>query len=182
MQQRYHNLNGPVSIVILSAEFSHCGTNGGRDKIFFWCCLTPQSPWLQHLRLANGLSGWKQGGVGLRDDENNGPSAWVSTISLLHSPRYSLFFPSNKSCQPMTALCRGGRIHTHTHARRKKEVSGGWEDCETEKTHCRHYCLCRCGEAKLFTVCLNYQWILLYQQFVINHCCSLKSQWIIYFK
>ncbi|CAB1425664.1 unnamed protein product [Pleuronectes platessa] len=44
MQQRYSNLNGPVSI----------------------------SPWLQHLRLANGLSGWKQGGVGLRDNENNG--------------------------------------------------------------------------------------------------------------
>lgn len=34
MQQRYDNLNGPKSIVILASEFSHCGTNGGRDKIF----------------------------------------------------------------------------------------------------------------------------------------------------
>lgn len=67
MQQRYCNLNGPVSTVMLAAEFSHCGTNGGRDKIF-WYCLTPQSPWLQHLWLANGLSGWRQGGVGLRDE------------------------------------------------------------------------------------------------------------------
>ena len=168
MQQRYGNLNGPVSIVILAAEFAHCGTNGGRDKIF-WCCLTPQSPWLQHLWLANGLSGWRQGGVGLRDDENNGLSAWVSTISLLHSPCYSalffffslFFFPSNKSGQPMAALCCRGRIytlmltHTHTHSdtdthtQREKEVSGGWVDCGTEKKQCKHYCLCRCEMATL---------------------------------
>lgn len=139
-------------------------------RFFFSCsCLTPQSPWLQHLWLANGLSGWKQGGVGLRDDKNNGPSAWVSTISLLRSPCNLLFFfflfPSNKSGQPMAALCCGGRIHTlytHTYTWRKKEVSGGWENCETEKKHCRHYCLCRCGVGRLFSVPFNCQWILLW--------------------
>lgn len=160
MQQRYCNLNGPVSIVILAAEFSHCGTNGGRDKIFFffWCCLTPQSPWLQHLWLANGLSGWRQGGVGLRDEENNGPSAWVSTICLL----LALFFsPTNLANQWQLCAVEGEYTHllthTHTHTRRKKEVSGGWEDCEThlKKKHCRHYCLCRCEMAKLFTVSFN---------------------------
>lgn len=34
MEQRYDQENGPVAIVILAAEFSHCGSNGGRDKIF----------------------------------------------------------------------------------------------------------------------------------------------------
>lgn len=135
MQQRYRNLNGPVSIVILAAEFSHCGTNGGRDKIF-WCCLTPQSPWLQHLWLANGLSDWRQGGVGLRDAENNGLSAWVSTISLLRSPCYSALFslqqtwPANGS---FVLWRENTHTYWHTHTRRKKEVSGGWEDCGAEK-------------------------------------------------
>ena len=119
-------LNGPVSIVILAAEFSHCGTNGGRDKIF-WCCLRPQSHWLQHLRLAHGLSGWRQGGVGLRDDENNGPSAWVSTISLLHSPRYSLFFslqqiwPTNGS---FVLWGENEHTHTHTHTHTQPKTNG----------------------------------------------------------
>lgn len=118
-----------MSIVILASEFSHCRSNGGRDKIF-WCCLTPQSPWLQHLRLANGLSGWRQGGVGLRVDKNNG----AKCLSQHYLPATCSFFPSNKSGQPMTALCCGGRIythifliHTHTHTHRKKAVSGGWE-------------------------------------------------------
>lgn len=34
MEQRYDKENGPVAIVSLAAEFSHCGSNGGRDKIF----------------------------------------------------------------------------------------------------------------------------------------------------
>ena len=137
---------------------------------FFWCCLTPQSPWLQHLWLANGLSGWRQGGVGLRDDENNGPSAWVSTISLLHSPCYSalffffsLFFFSLQQIWPTNGsfVLQRENLHTYvdthththsdtdTHTQREKEVSGGWVDCGTEKKQCKHYCLCRCEMATL---------------------------------
>lgn len=102
---------------------------------FFWYCLTPQSPWLQHLWLANGLSGWRQGGVGLRDEENNGAECLsqhylAAPLSLL----LTRFFPSNKSRQPITALCCGGRIRTlykrtHTYTRLKKgkkSVGVGW--------------------------------------------------------
>jgi len=115
--------------VILVAEFLHCETNGERDKTF-WYCLTPQSPWLQHLRLANGLAGWRQGGVGLRGEENNGLerlSQHYLAASL--SPLLTLFFPPiNLANQWQLHAVEGEYAHftnTHTLQERTKSVGVG---------------------------------------------------------
>lgn len=106
---------------------------------FFWYCLTPQSPWLQHLWLANGLSGWRQGGVGLRDEENNGAECLsqhylAAPLSLLLTHFFSLqqISPANRSF----VLWREHTLQTHTHIHtleEREKVSGGWVDSETEK-------------------------------------------------
>lgn len=133
-----------MSIVILAAEFSLCGTNGGRDKIFFsslsflkflfWVLFNTAVPLAPALvDIANGLSSWRQGGVGLRGKENNGPSAWVSTISLPLLTPFSLHqtWPTNGSF----ALWRENThtlqtLNTHTHTlicqEATKSVGDGW--------------------------------------------------------
>lgn len=142
MQQRYCNLKGPVSTVMLAAEFSHCGTNGGRDKIFLVLFNTavPLAPAL----VVGQWAVWLEAGrcrVTRRVEQwGRVPESALSRCSALPAlpahPFFSLqqISPANRSFVLWRENTHTLQMHTHIHTlEERKKVSGGWVDCETEK-------------------------------------------------
>lgn len=142
MQQRYCNLNGPVSTVMLAAEFSHCGTNGGRDKIFLVLFNTAVP--LASALVVGQWAVWLEAGrcrVTRRVEQwGRVPESALSRCSALPTlpahPFFSLqqISPANRSFVLWRENTHTLQMHTHIHTlEERKKVSGGWVDCETEK-------------------------------------------------
>lgn len=100
--------------MILAAEFSYCGTNGGKDKIF-GAVYHRSPPGSSTCGWPMGcLAGGREGGVGLRDSENNGPSA-ESALSLRFTLSATLAVFSPRQIWPTSGSFLLWRENTHTY-------------------------------------------------------------------